>query len=291
MKHLKVYVLALAVFLLSTAFRSDKPAYRVFTAEGKKADFGDILKEAKKAEVVYFGELHNNPISHWLQLELARSLEAELGDKLVMGAEMFESDGQLLLDEYLEGTISTSNFEKQSRLWPNYKTDYKPLVEFAKEKGLDFIATNIPRRYASVVHKKGFEGLDSLSAEAKEYIAPLPVPYDPELPGYSAMMQMGGGMSGHGSSNLPKAQAIKDATMGHFIVQNIDGGEVMLHFNGSYHSQNREGILWYVEKYKPGTSQVTITTVEQEDVGELLEENEGLADFIVVVPETMTKTY
>jgi len=106
-----------------------------------------MLKEAADADIVLFGELHDNPISHWLQLELTKDLYDLKKDKLVLGAEMFESDNQVILDEYLSGKILQSSFESEARLWSNYKTDYKPLVEFARINKLKFVASNIPRRY------------------------------------------------------------------------------------------------------------------------------------------------
>ena len=61
------------------AFSQDKPAYKIFTAEGKKADYDDIIKAASKSDVVFFGELHDNPIAHWLELEITKSLFATKG--------------------------------------------------------------------------------------------------------------------------------------------------------------------------------------------------------------------
>ena len=119
----------------------------------------------------------------------------------------------------------------------------KPLVDFAKENKLAFIATNIPRRYASLVSKKGFEALDNLTEEEKTWIAPLPILYDATLPGYVEMMKM---MGDHTSPNMPKAQAIKDATMAYFIQKNLQPNSVFIHYNGTYHSDNFEGIYWYL---------------------------------------------
>ena len=243
------------------------------------------------ADVILFGELHNNPICHWLQYELSNDLFLEKGDQLIFGAEMFERDGQLILDEYIHGEISTKSFESQARLWPNYETDYKPLVELAKENNIPFIATNVPRRYASVVFSKGFEGLDELDDHAKMFFAPLPIPYDAELPGYKAMMEMGAGMGGHSTDNFPKAQAIKDATMAHFILENLQEGKAFIHYHGTYHSNNFEGIMWYLNQYRPGLKIMSIASVEQELLDGLEEENEGIANFILVIPETMTKTH
>ena len=203
---------------------------------------------------------------------------------------MFESDNQLILNEYLAGMITERNFNAEAKLWSNYSTDYKPLVEFAKENNLEFIATNIPRRYASLVHREGFESLKNLDKKAKKLIPPLPVPYDAELPGYKAMLDMPG-LPAHGSENFPKAQAIKDATMAHFILNNFRENITFLHFNGAYHSNNYEGIIWYLAQYGKDDGIMTISTVEQSDIDSLEESHIGIADFIIVVNSNMTKTY
>lgn len=281
----KIYIL-LAVLFTGVVSAQEKQAYQLYTKNGKKTTYKRLLSTCAETDVVLFGEHHDNSINHWLQLELTKDL-AEL-KPLVLGAEMVEADNQVQLNEYLAGKIDQKKFDSVARLWKNHKTDYKPLVDFAKEKKFHFIATNIPRRYASMVYKQGFEALDKLSAEEKAWIAPLPVAYDAKLPGYVKMLEMSGG---HGGDNLPKAQAVKDATMGYFIAQNIKPGTVFVHYNGTYHSDNFEGINWYLKKAKPGVKVITIAAVAQKDVAGLLEENKNLADFILVIDEDMTKTY
>lgn len=144
-----------------------------------------------------------------------------------------------------------------------------------------------------MVSRKGLEVLDSLSVQAKGYIAPLPVFYDPEVKCYKDMLNMHGteGMGGKPNENLPKAQAIKDATMAHFILKNLEPGELLIHYNGSYHSDNYLGIIYYLRLYRPGIRVATISTVLQADIDTLSAENKAVADFIVVIPETMTRTY
>lgn len=281
----------MVIFTTLTAMKGDMPAYKLYTAKGKATSFDKLVKASAEADVVLFGELHNNPISHWLQLELTKAMYEQLGNKLVLGAEMFESDNALMVDEFLSKKLNDRNFEAQARLWPNYKTDYKPLLVFARDNGIPFIATNIPRRYAALVNSEGFEGLEALSAEAKQYIAPLPPPYDAGLPGYKGMMEMMGGSGGHVNENLPKAQAIKDATMAHFILKNLAPGKTFLHYHGTYHSDNYEGIMWYLKHERPDLKIVTIKSAEQPSVDSLDSENAGKADFILVIPETMTKTH
>jgi uncharacterized iron-regulated protein len=288
--------LVLFILLASVSLAAqDKPSYKIYTASGKKADYADIIKAARKADVVFFGELHDNPIAHWLELEITKDLFEAKKKDLILAAEMFETDNQIMIDEYFSDIIKESAFEKEARLWKNYPTDYKPLLSFAKQNDLKFIASNIPRRYASVVSAGGFEALQKLSPEALKYIAPLPVAYDPELPCYKDMLSMdssiGGGMEKKVSTNLPKAQAIKDATMAYSIAGARKEGQTVIHFNGSYHSDRHMGILWYLEKYAPATKVVTVTAVLQDEISKLDDESLKLADFIIVVPTDMTRTY
>ena len=154
------------------ALSQSKPAYVLYNKKGKKVSYSSMRKKLRKANIILFGEYHNNPISHWLQGELARDLEK--GSDLSIGAEMFERDNEVHLAQYLTGEVDHTEFQDRVRLWPNYKTDYKPLLDFAKEKGIPFVSTNIPKRFASIVYREGFEALEALSAEEKSWIAPLP---------------------------------------------------------------------------------------------------------------------
>ena len=264
----------------------EKKAYQLFDKNGKKTDYGKVLKAAGKAQVILFGEYHNNPISHWLQLELTKDLAEKTA--VVLGAEMIEADNQKQLDQYLKEEINQKQLDSTARLWPNYKTDYKPLVDFAKENKLPFIATNIPRRYASIVSKKGLEALESLTSEEKSWIAPLPILYDANLPGYVNMMKM---MGEHASPNMPKAQAIKDATMAYFIQKNLKEDSIFIHYNGTYHSDNFEGIYWYLKKADPNLQILSIATLEQQDLKKIMPEEYNKADYILVIDEDVTKTH
>ncbi len=285
-------VLMLAVMILSAAASANKPAWELYNAKGKNTKYSKLLKEAQKVDIVLFGELHNNPISHWVQLELTKDLFETFGSNLILGAEMFEADNALILSEYVSGKIRTRNFEAEAKLWPNYKTDIKPLVEFARENELDFIATNVPRRYAASVSFGGFEALDELNETAKALIAPLPVTFDPELPQYKKMAEMmAGHMGNSGNTNIVKAQALKDATMAHFILENFEPGKVFIHFHGSFHSDFYEGIMWYLLQSNPDLRILTIATTELDEEGNLPDDKKGAADFILATPQSMTKTH
>lgn len=283
---MKFSTLLLTFLFVINGFGQDKQAYEIFDAKGNKTSYEKIVKTAQKSRIVLFGELHDNPIVHWLQYEFTKDLFAKKG--LVLGAEMFETDNQNQLNNYLNGKINQKVLDSTARLWKNYKTDYKPLVDFAKDKKISFIATNIPRKYASMVYKKGLEELQTISFEEKKLMAPLPIEFDGELPGYKDMLKMEGN---HAGDKMPKAQAIKDATMAYFILKNLKENYIFVHYNGTYHSDNFEGISWYIRERDPEISIMTIATVEQKDVKDLEKENHGKADFIIVVDEDMTKTH
>jgi len=284
MRKLIVFLLIISNSIVLTAQK--KPAYKLYNTKGKATSYRQMLKKMSKADVVLFGEHHNNPIVHWLQYEVIADLSSKID--LTLGAEMFESDNQQQLDDYLTGEINQRTFDTVARLWSNYYTDYKPLVDFAKNKQIKFIATNIPRRYATNVYRGGFEILETLPDNEKLWIAPLPIKYDATLPSYVKMKEM---MGGHGNDNLPKAQAIKDATIAYFILKNRDENKLFMHFNGSYHSDYYEGIYWYLIQAESDLNIITVSLVEEENIKKLNSEEKGKADFIIVVPTTMTKTY
>jgi uncharacterized iron-regulated protein len=282
----KIIVLLIVVFSVFNSFSQNGKAYQVFNQKGKKISFKKMIKKLAKADIVLFGELHNNAMAHWLELQVTKDLAKKKG--LVLGAEMIEADNQNALNQYINGEIDVKALDTMARLWPNFKTDYKPLVDFAKDKKIKFVATNVPRRNAKIVFRKGFEGLDALSDSEKKWIAPLPIAYDKNLPGYVKMLEM---MGGHGGDNLPKAQAIKDATMAYFIEKNLEKGKQFIHYNGSYHSNNFEGIVWYLKQKIPNLKIVTINLVEQNNLKKLQEDNKNTANFVIVVPEDMAKSY
>lgn len=262
------------------------PNYALFDGKGRKVSHAGFLRALGDADVVLFGELHNNPIAHWLQLEVAKHL-ADRGP-LVLGAEMIEADDQAALDRYLKGEIEQVAFDTLARLWPNHGTDYAPLVDLAKERGLPFIATNVPRRYARAVGKGGFEALDTVPMDQRPFFAPMPIAFDPALPQYVKMLTM---MGDHGTPDMVMAQALKDATMAHFILKHLPAGGRFLHLNGSYHSDFREGICWYLLRARPGLKVVTVATITAAQLRKLPAEHLGQADIVLVVDADVPGSY
>ena len=274
------------LLLACTLLPAQLPAYALFNAKGRPLAHKGMMKRLKQADIILFGELHNNAIAHWLQLEVTRELVA--AGPLVLGAEMIERDDQATLDRYLRGEIDQAAFDTLARLWKNHASDYKPLVDLAKAHDLPFVAANVPRRYARAVNRGGFEALDTVPGTERAWIAPLPIAFDPELPRYRYMLTM---MGDHGTPDMVKAQALKDATMAHSIVEHFRPGHRFIHYNGSFHSDYFEGINWYLQRMRPDLKRITIATVTQAEVNRLHTDHLGQADIIIVVDEDVPGTY
>jgi uncharacterized iron-regulated protein len=264
--------------------RCDKPVYGLYEGDGREIGYRPMLDRCVRADVVLFGEIHEHPVVHRLELKLARDLaEIKKGD-LMLGAEMLEADNQLIVDEYLAGLIEHEHLVNEAKVWENYGADYRPLVDVAREQGLRFIATNIPRRYANLVARQGMTALEHLSDEAKRSIAPLPIALDLATPGYGQVMEIGMAHGAHmDAKNFVTAQAVKDATMAYFILKNRGPKDLFVHYNGDYHSKKRGGIYWYLKRYDPDIAVLTISSVSRDTPG-FDDECKDLADIVLVVP-------
>lgn len=288
MKKLIITIMAMLVFAMSWA--ENPAAFVFFDKDGKKVEYTTMIEKMGAKELVFIGEIHNCAIAHWMEKIIVKDLHKIHGDQLMLGAEMFERDDQLLLNEYLNDIIPLSRFQAEAKLWDNYDTDYAPIVEFAKEHSLTFVATNVARRYANMVSKGDFEILEKVSEEGRELIAPLPIKYiDNLLVDEYFKESLPPNMKNVPVTKLAHAQAVKDATMAWSISQTLKG--IMVHLNGSYHSTGHAGIINYLNVYRPGLKIGTIEIVRQDSIEELEEKHKGNADFFICVPTSMAKTF
>lgn len=264
---------------LNIAFAQD--AYSIFDKDGNKKTFDDLVKSTDQKSHIFFGELHDNEIAHALELQLTQKLFELHQTNLIIGMEMFETDTQILINEYFSGIINQKSFESEARIWSNYATDYKPILEFAKANGLTLVATNIPRRYANAVYHQSLAILNTVSKEGKTYFPELPIEVDTTLSSYRELKNM---VPGHNGDNMLASQAIKDATMAERIFIYSKPNSIFLHLNGAYHTNKREGIISFLQSKIADDKIFVITTVEQADLQNLSAENIGLADYIICVP-------
>lgn len=290
MKHIFIAILLTGFCSLKA---QDLKAYQFYDKKGKEVKTEKLVKELADYDVVFFGENHNSSINHWLQLKITEALFAKKNGQLILGAEMFERDNQAQLNQYLNGKFDAKTLKDSVRLWNNYATDYKPLVDFAKDKKLNFIATNIPRRYASQTAKEGLESLNKLSEKEKTYIAQLPIKVTLDTPGYPEMKKMmGDHAEGTKVMNFISAQAVKDATMAESILKNYQAGKIFIHYNGNYHSKEFGGIYWYIKQKNPNLKMSVISVFESDDPELKVPTKDYIpTDFNLIIPADMTKTF
>jgi uncharacterized iron-regulated protein len=200
-----------------------------------------IVADLANADVLFFGEEHNDSACHYLENKIFRSLHARYGNDIALSMEMFETDGQLALNEYLAGLIDESRFSKDVRLWNNYK-DYRPMVEYAKQNKIPVIAANPPRRYVSLVSRRGMKSLDSLSKDAKKFLPPLP--YDTLTGRYrEKFYEIMKGSPGADNPNIYFSQSLWDAGMSYRICRFLkkNRGKKVFHCVGGFHTEEKLG--------------------------------------------------
>ena len=271
--------------------------YRIYDTAGNAADIQQIVDGIGATDVVFLGENHDDATAHGLQLEIfKRAVEKYSAQrKVVLSLEMFERDVQIVLDEYLKNLITEKKFLDDSRPWGNYKTDYRPLIELAKEQKLDVIAANAPRRYVNMVSRLGRDALNQLAPETKKWLAPLPYGEPSQAYGdkFNALM---GKMSeaNMGLNKILASQSLWDATMAFSISEFIKKTKnpLVVHLNGAFHTENRLGTVEHLLKYNP-KARVLVVTMRYEDDFTKFDKGKhtSLGDFVILtdakVPRTM----
>lgn len=268
----------------------DLVPYEFFDSSGVRLNFHEVVDRMASVDVVLFGEQHDHALVHWLQYRAALALSGR--GELVLGGEFFETDDQVLVDEWLAGYMDRKRFEAEAKTWVNFDTDYAPLLELARDSSLKFVATNVPRRYASFVAKFGLDTLAGLPEASRAFLPDLPVPYTLDTPGYRAMLDMmsGGHAGGGAAENFVKAQALKDYTMASGILDHLPDDGVFYHVNGDYHSAEYGGIYHYIRRAGPGIRLLTVKVVDSLRPG-FDPSWQGKGDVILRVPSDFTKTH
>lgn len=259
--------------------------YRILdSGTGAPSSLESLAMSSAAAEVVFFGEFHDDPGTHHLELALFEAMARE-DTEVVLALEMFERDVQPVLDSYLAGQISEQEFLASSRPWPNYQTDYRPLLELARERGIPVLATNVPRRLAAQVARGGLDTLAALPAAERSLVASeIECPRDDYFDRFSTTMRGHPGLGEEMIVRFYEAQCIKDETMAESISRVLEARPqaVVLHLNGSFHSDYHGGIPPRLLRRRPGTRVLTLTGVPVPDLApESLEREPGRADFLL----------
>ncbi|RMH33971.1 MAG: hypothetical protein D6687_06110 [Acidobacteria bacterium] len=294
--------LAIVLILFISSFnyaQMSEENYKIFDSTGNPQTLDKVIEKIQSVDVVFLGEQHDDAVAHYLQEKIFRLAFEKYGSQrqLVLSMEMFERDVQVILDEYLIGLITEGRFLSDARPWGNYKTDYRPLVEFAKTNKIPVIASNAPRRYVNMVSRQGRDVLTKLSEQAKKWIAPLP--YQPPSQAYAEKFLSLMGKS-HPSENesvkagmkrMLDAQTLWDATMAFSIAEVLKQAKtskqekkpLVIHLNGSFHSENGLGIPEHLTKYFSDAKYLVVTFRKEEDFNNFdKEKHENLGDFVIL---------
>jgi len=258
--------------------------------------------------VVFYGEEHNDSVTHFLEKSLLIALYDKYNNTIILSMEMFERDVQGVMNEYLMGAIKESYFKKDARAWNNYK-DYRPLVEFAKAKHLDVVCANAPWRYPSIAGTKGEKALEALPEWSKKNFAPLP--YDTATGAYYEKLQA---ESGHtmappvktdtskkqmppmmmATFDLVVAQSLWDATMAYSIsdYMKMHKGKKIMQVNGRFHSDEGFGVVAQLKKYKPKAKILVISAGSDDSFPNVdwskFKQN---GDYIIITDPKIPKTF
>lgn len=246
-----------AVFLAlgSGAVNAVQAAPAYLDAQGRALTEQRIVQESQGKRAVFFGEFHDNKILHNAELSLLKKLYAVYGTQLVLSLEMLEADEQPFVDAYLAGKLTEEQYVQQARQWPNYKTDYRPLVEFAREKKIKVLAANVPRNLASILAKTG--SLDTVKEKDRQYL-----PRTTTAPEGAYKEKFYATMEANGKA-MPvptamrerffRAQCLKDDKMAETISDYLTGHPeaVVYHVNGCFHSDSRLGTVERLQSRQP----------------------------------------
>ncbi|MFA7116474.1 MAG: ChaN family lipoprotein [Bacteroidales bacterium] len=290
------------------SYTTNLPAYVIYDSEGNTVTYDEMMKSLELRQVVFFGEIHNDAMSHWLEKLVLRDLYNIHDNNLVVGCEMWESNGQALIDSLATGEITRDYYLKNAKMWPNVMNDYLPLFDFCIKRDIPFVAANIPAILSHYVAEKGPQILDQMPDKIKAMLAPTPYKFNLEESAYKTMasglmsdeqwlVQKKAGKLGNDPmakfkpSFLIKAQACRDATMAYRIATRLtDKDKRFFHFNGEMHSGGNTGILYYLRQYKPGVDIGTISVKKMKDPLKF-DAKDSRADYNIVVPSSMYTSY
>ena len=289
--------LALALVASATLAAQAYVPNRVFdTRKGAFTDFESMTADLAKADVVFVGEQHDDPNTHRLELAILEGL-ARRGRNVTLSLEMFERDAQEPLEHFLMGHMTEPEFLKVSRPWPRYATDYKPLVDFAVSKEWPVVAANVPRPIASEVAKGGLEVLASKSGDDRKlFAADLKCPVDDGY--FKRFAEVMGGHPAPGAAadearrtteRYYFSQCVKDETMAESIASSFNASRsgdkrpVIVHYNGAFHSDYRQGTAERVARRLPNAriAVVSVKPVKDLDAIVVSDDDRKVGEFVV----------
>lgn len=292
MNKIKSLTLICLLFPLLSLAQDMSKHYKIYDVKKQKIiTLDDIVTDLAAAHVLFFGEEHNDSTGHYLEAQIFKKITLAYPNKAALTMEMFHTDVQPIINEYLNGLITEKNFIKEARAWNNYK-DYKPMIELAKSNQLTVIGANAAARYSNAVTRSGLEVLNQFPKESKQFLPPLPI--DTATGRYNdKFIETLGGHS-MGGMKVYQTQNFWDASMAWSIAKYAKNNKdkKIFQVNGRFHSDEKLGTLAKLKGYSPKLKVLNISCFSAEDFNNPdWEKYKQLGDYIIVTDPSLKRTF
>ncbi|ENM5737588.1 ChaN family lipoprotein [Vibrio mimicus] len=234
--------------------------YQLATPKGERISIQNLPADIENADVILIGEWHTHAGIHRFQTDLLKQM-VENGHPMALSMEQFARDAQPVLDEYLAGEIGEQYLIQKANAWPNYESDYRPLVEFAKGQQLPIIAANAPKPIVRCIGRVGIDYIERLTPDQRQWIAAeINTQDSPYKSNFMASMHHGNPAQ---NENQFAAQVTWDETMAESIVHYLrtNPERKVLHIAGMFHTQQGLGTAASILRRSPNLKVVIITPV------------------------------
>ena len=219
--------------------RADAGGAIMRMSDRQPVSFAQMVADAQISDVTMVAETHDNKKHHALQLEIIRSFHAKK-ITLAIGLEMFQTDYQKQLDDWVEGKLPELHFKEiYARNWSYDWSLYRELFLFARDNHIPLIALNVPKTLIFKVAKKGFE---SLTPEERRNL-PLGITCDINRPQTEFLKKTFEGVFGHEAKGQQftyfcEAQAVRNSGMAMIIANNQKKhpGRRLIAIAGTWHA-------------------------------------------------------
>lgn len=285
----KPFLLLILSLLSTVLFAQQTASYQIYDTKARKTiALEELIGKLKGIDVLVFGEEHNDSIGHLLETQIFEKMGNSYPGT-ALSLEMFASDVQPVIHEYLSGLISEKNFIKESRAWNNYK-DYKPLIELAKNNKINVIGANVATRYSNAVSMQGLQQLEKFPVGSKLFLPPLPI--DTATGRYLEKFTETLGGHDMGNMKIYQTQNLWDASMAWNIAKYTKQHpkEKILQINGRFHSDEKLGLIAQLTKYSPKLKLANISCFSIADFnGGDWQQYSNLGDYIIITAAAKAK--
>ena len=130
---------------------------------GRAVSFETLVADLGSEDVIFIGEVHDNPEHHLIQVQLLQALTARYAP-VTVGMEFFEAPRQEILDRYTNGVLTEEEFLARvewGKTWGYPYRFYRPLIQEARQSGSRLLALNAPRFIVKKVARSGLKSLES----------------------------------------------------------------------------------------------------------------------------------